>query len=528
MNFGRHFGLVLVWVLFGPGRDAGASAPPADLASLQARFAEHVSQIRFRQALWGVQIVSLDTGRAVFSHNEDRLLIPASNTKLFTGALALDRLGPDFRIRTSLLSRTHPTARGTLAGDLVVFGRGDPTFNARLHDGSLEGALEPLLAAVAQAGIRRIRGDIVADASYFPGAALGSGWEWDDLQYDYGAEVSALSINGNAVDVVVTPSAVSGRLATARLATPCGFLVLSNACVTAPPGVPRDLRVERPLQQNVILISGQIPVGDTGATETVSVPAPAAWFGHLFMNALERRGIRVAGGVRVREDAGGTSAGFSRTNEAELAGVESPPLREVLAQMLKPSQNLYAQLLLLQVGALELEAPVRRENGASPSARAREAARSAESAGIDALGTFLRAAGIAREDVLFEEGSGLSRRHLVTPAAIVQLLRFMDHHPHAEVFRSALPVAGVDGTLRHRMKETLAAGNAQAKTGTLRYVNALSGYVTSAAGERFAFSLLLNNFNNLDPNRSPRLDLDEFVVTLAGLPWRTGPEDGIR
>jgi D-alanyl-D-alanine carboxypeptidase/D-alanyl-D-alanine-endopeptidase (penicillin-binding protein 4) len=514
-------GLLVAWAGLASGLTETPLAPPADLAGLEARFAAQLAQDRFRQAQWGVQILSLDSGRLVFAHQADHLLIPASNTKLFTGALALDRLGPDFRIRTSLFSQRPPTRRGTLTGDLVIYGRGDPTFAARFHGGRLDRALDPLVQAVTQAGLKRIRGDLVADASYFAGPTLGSGWDWDDLQYAYGAEVSALSVNDNAVDVVVTPADVPGRPAIARLEPPTDFLVLSNACVTAPRGVRRDLRIERPLTRNLILVSGQLAVGDTGATETVSVPAPAAWFGHRLRDALERRGLRIDGNVRTWPAARGAPAGSARARAVELGGVESPPLREVLAHMLKPSQNLYAQLLLLQVGAAELAASARSEEDARAQPAAADPTQTAESAGIAALGAFLREAGIARSEVLFEEGSGLSRRHLVTPTAIVQLLRFMDRHRDAGVFREALPVAGVDGTLRSRMKDTAAAGNARAKTGTLRYVHALSGYVTSAAGERFAFAILLNNFNNPDPHRPARADLDEFVVTLAGLEWRT-------
>lgn len=514
----------LAWCAAAGAADTQVIPPPADLAGLETRFAAHVNQDRFRHAHWGVQVVSLDTGRAVFEHNADDLLIPASNTKLFTGALALDRLGPDFRIRTSVYSQKRPTRRGTLQGDLILYGRGDPTFAARFHGGNLEQALGPLLEAVAAAGIRRVRGDVVADASCFASPALGSGWAWDDLQYGYGAEVSALTINDNTVDVLIRPADTPGHPASIRLAPASGFLAVSNRCVTTSRDVERDIRVERPLSHNLIIVSGRIPVGDTGITETVSVHAPAAWFGHLFKQALQQRGTRVSGNVRMTDPVGSLPNSAASPVRVELGAVESPPLRDLVARMMKPSQNLYAQLLLLQVGSAEL-ADAGPHNVAQDSwPPAGVFPRTEEAAGIRALEALLRRAGIPADQVLFEEGSGLSRRHLVTPAAIVQLLRFMDQHPHAAAFRDALPVAGADGTLRSRMRETPAAGNARAKTGTLRYVNSLSGYVASMAGERFAFALLLNNYRNLDPNRSARADLDEFVTTLAGLEWRTDRE----
>jgi D-alanyl-D-alanine carboxypeptidase/D-alanyl-D-alanine-endopeptidase (penicillin-binding protein 4) len=478
-----------------------------------------VSAPRFARAQWGVQIVSIDTGVELFAHQAGKLFIPASNTKLYTAALALDRLGPDFRFRTSLYAARHPDRQGVLAGDLIVFGRGDPTLAARTPGGDLDAALAPLADALQAAGVRRARGDLVADESYFVGDPVGAGWSCDDLLWYYGAEVSALSINDNALDVIVAPDTVPGRPAQITLApTPPG-LTVSNLCVTGPPGSPRRVRFERPFASTVLRVLGQIPVGGSNLTESVAVPRPAAWFAAAFRATLARRGIRIDGGIRVVSDPEGTRRPAVPARLVELGGVESPPLRDLLARMLKPSQNQEAQLLLLQVGTLAPPPPGTNRT-AVPDL---EPAENAESAGTRALEAFLTDAGVPADEVLVEEGSGLTRRNLVSPAATVRLLRFMDRHRHAEVFRQALPVAGVDGTLRNRMRETPAAGNARAKTGTLRYVHALSGYVTSAAGERFAFSILLNNYQPATGTRHARAELDELVTTLASLTWRTQP-----
>lgn len=515
-------GLVLVLaVLTGSVglRSAGSASesvpPPSNPSELRERLEAHVGAARFRHALWGVQIVSLDSGRVVFSHNADKLMIPASNTKLYTGALALDRLGPDFRIRTSLYTAARPSARGTLAGDLLVYGRGDPSLAARYHGGDLDRALEPLVGAVRAAGVRRIRGDLVTDDSFFPDPPLGSGWSWDDLQFYYGAEVSALTVNDNAVDVVVEPAPVPGRLATVSLQPPTSFLVLSNLCMTGPPGSRPAVDLVRPLSRNVLIVTGQLPVGATGHTDSVTVHQPGLWFGHLLRDSLRRHGIRVDGRVRAAGEEAGQRRASGRSGPLrELGAVASPPLSELLGRMLKPSQNLHAQLLLLQVGAAERSRP---PEGVGPGS----ALPAAEPAGLEAMDAFLRRLGAEPDTVLLEEGSGLSRRNLVTPEATVRLLQYMDRHPHAAVFRTALPVAGVDGTLRMRMRETPAEGNAQAKTGTLRYVVALSGYVTSAAGEPFAYSLMLNQYRSGDPARSARAELDAIVVLLAGFAGRS-------
>ena len=158
-----------------------------------------LSQPRFEAALWGVKIVSLDTGKTLFEHNAGKLLSPASNVKLYTVALALDRLGPDYRIRTSLYAKTRPEPGGALQGDVIVYGRGDPTINARLHGGDILKALEPLAAALTNAGVKRIAGDLVGDTSFFRGPEFGSGWAWDDQEHDYGAEISSLTINNNTL-----------------------------------------------------------------------------------------------------------------------------------------------------------------------------------------------------------------------------------------------------------------------------------------------------------------------------------------
>ena len=185
--------------------------PPATLAELQQRLQQHISQPKFDGALWGVKIVSLDSGKTVFEQNPQKLCSPASNCKLYTVALALDRLGADYRIKTSLYAKAKPGKSGRLRGDLIVYGRGDPTINARLHGGDIYQALEPLVAALTNAGVKRITGDLVADESYFRGPPFGSGWVWDDLEYYYGAEVSALTINDNVLPGIGEARSTRGR-----------------------------------------------------------------------------------------------------------------------------------------------------------------------------------------------------------------------------------------------------------------------------------------------------------------------------
>jgi D-alanyl-D-alanine carboxypeptidase/D-alanyl-D-alanine-endopeptidase (penicillin-binding protein 4) len=222
---------------------------------------------------------------------------------------------------------------------------------------------------------------------------------------------------------------------------------------------------------------------------------------------LAAQGIKVAGKVVKQDWRDREHAPLNLDGLVTVAAVESPPLAEIVKAMMKPSQNLYAQLLLLQVGA---------RGQALGGARM-----STEAAGLAELGRFLDSAGIPRGEVLFDEGSGLSRAALVTPNAIVGLLRHMSRHRHAREFLASLPVAGVDGTLAARMKGTAAERNVRAKTGTIRYVNSLSGHVTTAAGERLVFSLMLNNYAPPENAPTARADLDAVAVMLAEFAGRS-------
>jgi D-alanyl-D-alanine carboxypeptidase/D-alanyl-D-alanine-endopeptidase (penicillin-binding protein 4) len=492
--------LALGLLALGLGAGRAAAPGPETVAALRERIWAHVTQPRFARAHWGIHLVSLETGRVLFTANADKWFVPASTTKLFTGALALDVLGPDFRIRTSLYAAARPDAHGTLRGDLRLYGRGDPGFLVGAAGGDWDRALAPLVEAAVRAGLKQVQGGLVADASYFRGPAVGSGWEYDDLTWYYGAEVSALSLNNNALEVVARPAARAGLPAEVFLYPSTAFVSVSNRLLTVAAGGPRRVSLWREPRANVVHVRGTLPLDAGRVSETVAVREPARWFGEEFKRALGRRGISVRGPVRVLE-ATPESAGAAAAREwLELGGCDSAPLRELLPRMLKPSQNLHAQLWFLQAGATL--AP------AGPD-------ETSEQAGRRAMNAFLARAGIPAGEVRLEEGSGLSRHNVVTPRALVRLLEFMTRHPHAEVFRAALPVAGVDGTLRLRLRGTPAEGNLRAKTGSLDLVNALAGYVTSAAGEPLVFALLLNQYAGGE--RPGRAELDEIAAWLAGL-----------
>jgi D-alanyl-D-alanine carboxypeptidase/D-alanyl-D-alanine-endopeptidase (penicillin-binding protein 4) len=505
---------------------------PRTIEVLRARIADVLSQPALAPAMFGIKVVSLDTGRVLFEENAGKLLMPASNMKLYTVAAALDRLGPDFRFTTSAYTQEAPDNKGKLRGDLIIYGRGDPTFATRFNGtGNTDYfmAIDDLAARIHAAGVRRVEGDIVGDESYFTGAPRGQGWEWDDLQWYYGADVSALTVNDNALDLFVKPGAKVGDACvvttgpdiariintTARQlsgAPPVNVaatlnnapLTVINSTTTSARATKRELVVDRPLGQPGLIVSGSLPLDDPGYTASVSVPRPAYAFVAMLRSALERRGVTVRGRTTVVDAYMRNAAPFDLTKLVELAKRESPPFSEIAAHTLKPSQNLYTELILRTLG--------KQFPPTDPKLTTAQA-------GLAVVRTFLNEAGINTSHLSLFDGSGLARQNLITADATVQLLTYMSRHRYAQVYRDAQPIAGVDGTLRSRMRNTAAAGNLRAKTGTLSNVSGLSGYVTSAAGERLAFSMVVNHYPDDQPPRQNYMDA--IALLLASFAGKT-------
>jgi D-alanyl-D-alanine carboxypeptidase/D-alanyl-D-alanine-endopeptidase (penicillin-binding protein 4) len=504
--FGIRVLLSISALSIGGSISAQEAKPLKTVAELQQQLSAHLTQHKFDAALWGVKVVLLDSGKVIFEENPQKLFSPASNSKLYTVALALDRLGADYRIKTSLYAAAKPSA-GVLQGDLVVFGRGDPTINARLHNNEIFAALEPLVAALTNAGVQRITGDLIGDDSYFRGPPYGSGWAWDDTESYYGAEISALTINDNSLQVSVKPGSKVGETCALTISPPTSYISFSNRTETATNGVRRTISFYRPLEQNAIYASGRMPLEIPIFMDDVTVHNPAGLFISFFKEALMRHGIKVEGKLRTVNWLERQVDPIRIEKLVEMGSVESPPLRDIAREIMKPSQNLYTDLLLAHVGEQHRTAQ------SAPN-------ETSEELGIRELNKFLAETGVKKGDVFFEEGSGLSRNNLTTPNATVALLQYMSRHKCADVYSNSLPIAGVDGTLRGRMKGTAAAGNVRAKTGTLRWANSLSGYVTTAAGERLLFSIMLNR--DPEPSRVARADVDTIAVMLAEFNGRVG------
>ena len=468
---------------------------PRSLLELQTRILEITHESLFDPAFLSVKVMSLDTGRTLYEENADKLMSPASNMKLYTLAAALNYLSPDFRFKTSAYASQRPDSTGRLRGALIIYGRGDPSFSASFNDGDYRKAIDEMSDRIKAAGVRIVDGDMIGDEGYFTGQRLAPGWAWEDTQWYYGVEVSALSIGDNAIAISLKPGPHPGDAVQLKVEPETPLIRVLNHVVTTARSSRRDLRINRRVGENLIEISGTMPEDDPGYSDSISLSHSALLFATLMRSSLERRGIKVLGRTRAIDASNRAGVSSNVSSMFEIASRDSPPLGVIAARTLKPSQNLYAELILRALG--------QRVNDA-------RGFTSAE-AGLHVIKQFLREAHIDAERPVLLDGSGLSRGVLLTTDGIVQLLVYMSHHRYWQVFRDALPLAGVDGTLRNRFKGTAAAGNARAKTGAIGATVSLSGYVNSAVGERLAFSLIINN---TPLNADARADFTDAVTVL--------------
>jgi D-alanyl-D-alanine carboxypeptidase/D-alanyl-D-alanine-endopeptidase (penicillin-binding protein 4) len=454
-----------------------------------------VSRPAFAPAFWGIEVRSLSTGRTLYARNAEKAFRPASNMKLVTTAAALDALGPDARVRTTVETAGRLDGLGRILGDLYLVGRGDPDLSDRFTPGRPTAAFEEMADALVAAGVRRIEGRVVGHEGAFTGERRGTDWSWDDLAWGYGAEVSALSYADNLVKVTLKPAERVGEPAVLHTEPRHGCLALSSSVTTveaAPPttGTPdgndETVSLLREPGSNDVRLSGHLPVGGSWEGE-ISVSDPALCAARVFADVLEARGIRVMDGVS-------TSSAPLPQEARVLASHESPPMAEMVRVVNKESQNLHAEMLLRLVGL--------KAKGEGSVAK-----------GQEAVAEIAKRLGVPDAGWALADGSGLSGFDLLTPRGLVALLVAMDRHPHAAAFRDSLPIAGVDGTLEERLKGTPAERRVVAKTGSLHLARALAGYVTTMRGERLAFAIVVNNHEG--KGREAVAAIDAVAIALA-------------
>jgi serine-type D-Ala-D-Ala carboxypeptidase/endopeptidase (penicillin-binding protein 4) len=442
-------------------------------------------------AFVGIRVVSLSDGRVLYERNQDHLFAPASNTKLFTTALALTALGPQYRFTTTILAERPLDRSGRLAGDLVLIGGGDPSLSNRHYPYEKPrpdeqpqpfetiAGIEELADQVVGHGLKSIAGNIVGDDRRYLWEPYPDGWSADDPIWEYGAPVSALIVNDNAFTLWVRPGERPGDIA--RVLTSPSLIPFSidNRVSTIAAGE-REIYEDRSIGSHELHLWGSIPLSDRGANEALAVGDPAAFAAAMLRDALIRRGVSIRGDAVARHRFADEVADRKRAGGLPpFAGVElarrmSPPLIELLQVVDKVSQNLHAEVMLREVGA------VARNMGS-------------REAGQEEMKAFLSQAGIVNGEYHLVDGSGLSRLTLVTPSAIVKLLVYMYKLKHRYEWMPLLPIAGVDGTLSKRFEGHPEARRIQAKTGSLSHVRAMSGYAESEAYGRLAFSIVVND-----------------------------------
>jgi D-alanyl-D-alanine carboxypeptidase/D-alanyl-D-alanine-endopeptidase (penicillin-binding protein 4) len=466
----------------------------ASAQALRARLDRLLDEPPYDRATWGVVLVDT-TGRVLYGRNPDRLFIPASNTKLVAAAAATVLLDPEFRIETSLHGG-GPLADGTLRGDLVAYGRGDPTFSDRCYgtDTLALGACERAwdrIAALADSlwdrGVRHVAGSVVGDGSYFDGQFLHPGWETYDVNWWYGSPVAALGINDNAVDIAWAPGPRRDAPAMLTLSPDFGFVHVENRTRTTDSGAATTIDFFRAPGTLHVWAEGTVALDRQGRTEHFALPDPNLYFAAALRAALLARGISVAGPARSTTDTARTSA--------PLVAVRSRRTEDLVFPILNTSQNWFAEMLLKLLG--------RRFGSAGSWEEGLAVARRflIDSAGVDSAAFSL------------SDGSGLSSGNLVSPRAFAQVLRYMRVHPRREGFLRALPRSGQPGSLRTRFVGTPLEGRVAAKTGSIRHVNSLSGYIERPRGGPLVFAVIANNHTVLGSQMLRQID--SIVVQMG-------------
>jgi D-alanyl-D-alanine carboxypeptidase/D-alanyl-D-alanine-endopeptidase (penicillin-binding protein 4) len=441
---------------------------------------------------WGLLIADGETGHTLYELNADKYFVPASNMKLFTTALALAKLGPEYRFHTTLETHGTISPEGTLTGDLVLVGRGDPNLSNRKFpyvlkeefDGQPEKVLAELADALAAKGVKEITGDVVGDDSYFPRQRYPDGWEIGDMVWEYGAAISAIVVDDNTVTLTLTPGMLAGDAVQASIAPTTPDFTVQNAVITSAPEVKSDLALTREPGSHVVAVRGTLPAKSTPHKLVLAMNEPAEHAAALLNKLLSERGIKIDGTSRCVHlpEAAGSSP------RAVLADHVSLPLGDSVQLMNKISQNLHTEMLLRTAA---------RQSGmwSTPEDL------------VKFPNDFYAAAGIASGDVIQADGSGLSRHDLVTPRAVVTLLKYAKDQPWFGHYYASLPIAGVDGTLETQMKNTIASGRIHAKTGSIEHVRARSGYAETVSGKRLIFSFLSNNNGGKNHEAGDTLDV---------------------
>jgi D-alanyl-D-alanine carboxypeptidase/D-alanyl-D-alanine-endopeptidase (penicillin-binding protein 4) len=458
-------------------------ATPRSVTDLDADLASMLSR-RVRSGRWGVIVVSLTRGDTLYEVNADQPLRPASTMKLFTSALAFDRLGPDYEFATDVLRDGPVDSAGRVTGNLILRGDGDPSLSNRFLRGEPDAPMQSLARAVADAGVKRVHGDLIGDATAFEAQRIPTGWLRRYLESGYAARVSALSLNDNLMWVAVSPGA-AGKPGVVALQPSSSAVPITNGVRTIAGSDGASVSVHANPDGSVVA-HGWIGTRCGTRLYELVIEDPATFTVGAFRDALAAAGVTVDGKIRIASTPDGA---------IKVASLPSPPLARIVAAMNRESINHYAELLFRDA----VRGPERVTVG---------------SAGLGAamLQKFMTdQVGAASDAVNVSDGSGLSTLDRITPRAMVDLLSYAHRSMWSAAFHASLPVAGESELLRNRMRQTPAQGNLHAKTGTTNDVISLGGYVTAIDGEILAFSFIYNGHDRWNAKTT----IDGMGATLA-------------
>ncbi|HTZ57431.1 MAG TPA: D-alanyl-D-alanine carboxypeptidase/D-alanyl-D-alanine-endopeptidase [Acidobacteriaceae bacterium] len=473
------------------------------------------------QAHWGISVVRLN-GTPIYKLNDGQFFNPASNAKLFTTATAYALLPSGLTFTTLVSSKAPVGSGGKVSGDITIYGVGDPNMSARTvpfgikteRPGPPLAALENLADQIVAHGVRSVSGDVVGDDTWFVYERYGPGWSWDDLQWGYGAPVSALTVNDNEVYLNAVPAILAGQPAVVSWLPLTPYYTVDNSLLTAPVGDPGKPGVERAPGSMTVRLFGRTALGQPGLHTALAIEDPAEYAARSLQTMLQQRGVQISGKARAQHRLPTDTSDFlsAQQQPVELHPITienvqamnagpnmlgthvSPPLGDDLVITNKVSQNLHAEITLRTLGKLE---------GADGSLLE----------GTRVVRQFLISAGVAAGDVVLYDGCGLSIQDLATPRAFTTLLAYAARQSWGEAFRTSLPVGGVDGSLSGRFKQPLLDGKVFAKTGTLGEARALSGYLVAASGQTVAFSIMCTDHKPSEP--VDRAAMDKIVAAIA-------------
>jgi D-alanyl-D-alanine carboxypeptidase/D-alanyl-D-alanine-endopeptidase (penicillin-binding protein 4) len=477
------------------------ASPVQGQKDLSRRINSRIDAQPFNRQLWGVALVD-ENGRLLYGRNQDRLFIPASNTKLVVSAVAAVLLNPDARVKTSLYG--GPVVNGVLQGNLVLYGRGDPTMGHRCYatDTTLAGVcdtdpfarLRQLVDTLRARGVRAITGNVIGDGSYFETTLVHPNWEAFDLNWWYAAPVSGLGFNDNSVDFEWGPGPAPGTPALITMKPNLGDIHFENRTATVAAGGESDIgdRFFREPGTLQIWAEGTVALDNPRRTDSFALPDPNLYAAKALHQLLSEDGISVLGTTRSTTD----STAYSNLRRTPpLAEVSSRPIRDWIFPILNTSQNWFAEMVLKQLGKQFGKA------GSWPEGLEVERRFLIDSVKVDSTQFSL------------SDGSGLSSSNLISPLVFTQLLRYMRHHPRYATFAAGLPQSGLVGSLRNRFLGTPLAGRVRAKTGSISRVMTLTGYIETDRGRTLTFSVEANH--HAVPTKALLNVIDSVVVDMG-------------